>query len=535
MKEKTAQLFEKIETLIRNGKLQLAKKELALFSKSKKLQPLERINLAMFHMRLGQGYKAIRCINKELAPNEFANASIEELCEQATLAHILNQMGAQNYAHRLMAKINEATNARKLVLSSVLPELDRLMGNIYFGAYDYHQALPFYQRVLTQISNPDSYRYKLARIGVADALEGMGKSAEAIQIVSEILERTGDDQRLLRAICYQARGEYYFRQAKGEGVEHQKARADFDMASTLFDPKTDTKDFAFLNKWSGILRMEEGRMDLALEELQKSREILMASKNRPTTYFEVFYWLEKIPSYSAPVEDQMALRTHPLPSPFSVAVGKRDDRFSHISSAWLRDILCQSSSFKSEDAWHVFNGKLRPIQYAKYIEQCCNSPHFKILDLVSSLIHHPEGQLESLTDNQARAILAIVGSGSLGISQWSLIDSVYGQNFYDPISGIERINKTVEQLRKNGFDIYRKNNHYFCQLDHECHYLIPMDITPRSVYGHFKVMHQQFKRSELETLYAIKKATANIWVKEWEEQGIIQKFGVGKSSYYRFV
>ncbi len=533
MKAKNAQLFEKIETLIRNGKLQQAKKELALFSKSKKLLPLERINLAMFHMRLGQGYKAIRCINKELAPNEFPNATIEELCEQATLAHILNQMGAQNYAHRLMAKINEATETRKLVLSSVLPELDRLMGNIYFGAYDYLQALPFYQRVLTQISNPDSYRYKLARIGVADALEGMGRSCEAIEIVSEIIDRTGDDQRLLRAICFQARGEYLFR--RGHQGDDALARQDFDRAAELFDPKTDTKDFAFLNKWSGILRMKEGRQDLAQEELEKSREILLSSKNRPTTYFEVFYWLEKIETYRPPLTDKIALRSHPLPSPFCVAAGKRDNRFQNLSNPWLKKILSEVPSPSKDDSWLIENDSMVSISYAQYIKSLPIEKHGDIIDLVSSLLHYADNTLESLTDNQARALLAVVGSGSLGISQWSLIDNVYGQNFYDPISGIERINKTVEQLRKNGFDIFRKNNHYFCNIDPKRSYILPKDLNPKSVYTHFLVNHSQFKRSELEEIYSIKKATANIWVKEWEESGIIQKFGVGKSSYYKFV
>lgn len=531
MKEKTAQIFEKIESLIRNGKLQLAKKELALFSKSKKLQPLERITLAMFHMRLGQGYKAIRCINKELAPNEFPNASIEELCEQAALAHILNQMGAQNYAHRLMAKINDATQKRKLVLSSALPELDRLMGNIYFGAYDYRQALPFYQRVLTQISNPDSYRYKLARIGLADAMEGMGQSDEAISIVSEILERTGDDQRLLRAICFQARGEYHFRRNKEEDLK--KARNDFDQAAILFDPKTDTKDFAFLNKWSGILRMKENNIALAKEELSKSLEILMSSKNRPTTYFEVFYWLEQLENYTPSLGDKIALRTHPLPSPFSVAIGKVDSRFENLENPWLKQILYTKKSNENGDCWLLTDKDILSIDYSQYIKSNKKNG-LKIVDLFSCIIHHNDNTLETITENQARAILAIIGSGSLGISQWSLIDSVYGQNFYDPISGIERINKSVEQLRKNGFDIFRKNNHYFCQPEDSFLYLLPKDLNPRSIYSHFKVSHLQFKRSELETLYNIKKATANIWVKEWEDAGIIEKHGVGKSSYYRF-
>ncbi len=532
MKDNASDTFQKIEGLIRNGKLQLAKKELSLFSKSKNLRPLERIKLAMFHMRLGQSYKAIRCINKELAPTEFQTASIEELCEQATLAHILNQIGAQNYAHRLLNSINEATEKRKIVLSLILPELDRYMGNIYFGAYNYKKALPFYERVLEQIDNPDSYRYKLAKIGVADALEGMGNSKEAIEIVSDILNRTGDDQRLLRAICFQARGEYLFR--RGHGKDYANARKDFDCAAELFDQKTDTKDFAFLNKWSGILRMAEGDNDLAKQELEKSLHILQASKNRPTTYFEVFYWLEQVPHFNPELGDKIALRAHPLPSPFCTLAGKKDSRVRGLQNPWIRGLIENSNHDEKMDCWFLSDSKFEEHNYAELYQNIIEKNNLEVIDLNACLTRHSDGSFKTISENQSKALQAIIGSGSLGISQWSLIDSVYGQNFYDPISGIERINKTIEQLRKNDINIFRKNNHYFFENHFKTAIIIPKDIQTKGPYVHFKINHPQFKRKELEDIYKIKKATANIWVKDWELDGIISKHGVGKSSYYQF-
>ncbi|MCK5884327.1 MAG: tetratricopeptide repeat protein [Bacteriovoracaceae bacterium] len=533
MKETAAHIFEKIENLIRNSKLQMAKNELSLFSKSKNLRPLERIELAMFHMRLGQSYKAIRCINKELAPTEFDSASIEELCEQATLAHILNQIGAQNYAQRLLAMINEVTDKREIILSSVLPELDRYMGNIYYGAYNYQKALPFFQRVLEHTTDPDSYLYKLAKIGVADALEGMGNSKEAISIVSEILSITGDDQNLLRAICYQARGEYLFR--RGRGKDTINARIDFDQAAILFDEKTDTKDFAFLNKWSGVLRMCEGNKTLAHEELERSLQILQASKNRPTTYFEVFYWLEQLPEHTPKTDDMVALRAHPLPSPFGVLAGKIDRRIDNIQHPWIVKLLKQNKGPSQDNCWLLMDSKLEDRNYGDLYRNEIITQNMAIVDLNACLTRNTEGEYKTISENQSKALLAIIGSGSLGISQWSLIDSIYGQNFYDPISGIERINKTIEQLRRNGYDIYRKNNHYFFKISNGMNIIIPTDITTKGPYTHFAIDRPTFKRKEIEEVYCIKKATANIWVKDWELDGIIEKFGVGKSSYYKFI
>lgn len=533
MKNKVEDLLVTIENHIRNGKLQLAKKELSHFSKSKKLGPLERIKLAQFHMRLGQTYKAIRAINKELAPSEFNSATINELCEQAMLAHILNQIGAQKYAKRLLKMINEITKERNINLSSVLPELDRFMGNIHFSNYDYESALPFYERVLERIGNPESYRYNLARIGIADALDGMGKSNEAIKIVTDILAIAGSDQELLKAICYQARGEYYFR--RGKKGDNALARGDFDVAATYFDDKTDTKDYAFLNKWSGILRMEEGDTPRALVELSKSLEILQTSKNRPTTYFEVFYWLEKVPGYSAPIEDQIALRSHPLPSPFGVLAGKVDSNLDDISNPWLKKIAKNVDFNEDTNCWLITDDEIKDYPYHQLYNEVIDTDDHELIDLLGGVFKYKDSTFRTISENQSYALLSIIGSGSLGISQWSLIDNIYGQSFYDPISGIERINKTVEQLRKNGFEICRKNNHYFYTKNKGVKIIIPRDMNIKGVSGHFRIKNKKFKRIMLEETYGIKKATANIWVKNWEQDNIIKKFGVGKSSYYEFI
>lgn len=531
MSDKIVELFEKIENFIRLGKIQQAKTELAQVSKSKKLSPLERIRLALFHMRLSQAFKAIHCINKELGPSEFASASVEELCEQAVLAHLLNQMGAQNYARRLLHNIEEATKERKLSLGSTLPELDRFLGNIYFGAYDYPKALPYYERVLAQVGNPDSYRYKLAQIGVTDVLEGMGQSAEAITAVTQILERTGEDQKLLKAICYQARGEYHFRLGGAENLK--KARADFDSAAVLFDDKTDTKDFAFLNKWSGILRMQEGDQKAAKEELLKALSILQTSKNRPTTYLEVYYWLEKISDYQASLNDRIALRCYPLPCPFCNLAGKIDLRGEVRTNTWIAELFNKTAKHSEEDSWFITQDELSFINYASYYKT--HKEHKNVVDLVAGLFYPADGELYIFSENQAKALLAIVGAGSLGISQWSLIDSIYNQNFYDPISGIERINKTIEQLRKHGFKIERKDNQYFFEGIENFTILLPRDLQIKGILEHLKIHHKSFKRKDLEEIYQIKKATANTWIVEWEEKRLIEKSGVGKSSIYNLI
>ena len=68
----------------------------------------------------------------------------------------------------------------------------------------------------------------------------------------------------------------------------------------------------------------------------------------------------------------------------------------------------------------------------------------------------------------------------------------------------------------------------------EMNIIIPTDITTKGPYVHFRIGRETFKRKELEEMYKIKKATANIWVKNWEYDGHIEKHGVGKSSYYQF-
>jgi len=530
MEDKNVIIFDKIETLIRNGKIQLAKNELALFSKSKKLLPLERVRLALFHMRLGQAYKAIHCINKELAPNQFNDASTEELCEQAVLAHLLNQMGAQKYARRLLATIAECTTARKISLGTTLPDIDRFVANIYFGAYDYPNALPYFKRALSHLGNPDSYRYKLTEIGIADVLEGMGNSQKAIEMVTDIGSRTGEDQKLLKAICFQARGEYYFR--RGENDDYIQARRDFETAFTLFDEKIDTKDFAFLKKWSGLLSLHEGDEAKAHEELETALTILKTSKNRPTTYLEVFYWLEQIPSYHAPLTDKLALRCYPLSCPFSNLAGKWDEHGKVLSNSWIAQLFYKLNVSDTNNCWLIDSQNITEKSYKHFYHEEKKLLENEFIDLLAGLYFTKDEGLYIFSENQTKALLTIIGSGSLGVSQWALIDSIYDQNFYDPISGIERINKTIEQLRKHGFEITRKDNQYFFENTANITLLIPKDLHFKGILEHLKITLKTFKRKDLEEIYKIKKATANTWIVEWEEKNLIEKSGVGKSSFY---
>lgn len=310
----------------------------------------------------------------------------------------------------------------------------------------------------------------------------------------------------------------------------KKARADFDSAAVLFDDKTDTKDFAFLNKWSGIMRMQEGDWHLAKEELIKALTILQTSKNRPTTYLEVFYWLEKISDYKAPLGDQVALRCYPLPCPFCNLAGKIDPRGDVRSNAWISQLFNKLGQQTHFDSWLIQQETITEKSYSTLYKE--NQSPAPLVDLVAGLFHSAEGELYIFSENQAKALLSIIGAGSLGISQWSLIDSIYDQNFYDPISGIERINKTIEQLRKHGFIITRKDNQYFFEDEKKFSILLPKDLQFKGIIEHLKVKHQTFKRKDLEDIYKIKKATANTWIVEWEEKKIISKSGVGKSSFY---
>lgn len=520
--------FKLIEKDIRSGDFQGAHEKLKSIVSIKSLMPLDRITVALSFYRIGQSSKALKTLMKELSPNACSLASLDDLCEQAALAFILNQFGAKNSVQRILNKVNEEVELRKANLSSLLPQIDKFIGAIYLGNYNYPSAYEAYKKVTDQYPEK-RYINRLATISMADSLEGMGKSDEAIDTVKDILNRTKDNELVLKSICNQAIGEYYIKLKGDEALE--QAYDHFNKALEYLDPKSSFKDHAFLKKWLGILHYLKCDYDKALSHLLESLYMLLRDQYRPTTIFEVYYWLEQLPNFTVKLEDKLALRAHPLDSPYSILAGKLSTNKKTKLHPWIQELLRSKKRNYKKDSW-LITDKIEEIAYSSIYKSKNHKKNF--LDLTAGIYLNDDGVFKILTHNQASTLMAIIGSGSLGINQWALIDSVYNENFYNPNSGIERINKVVDQLRKLGFAISRKQNQYFFQQPDFLTIVIPRNISYSGIYRHFQIFYPRFIRSDLEKMYSIKKSTANLWIKKWEETDLIEKFGVGKSSYYQF-
>ena len=186
-------------------------------------------------------------------------------------ARFLNLLGASPYALQLAERIRPVTWSDH-----------RILGNIFLTNFEHARALPFFERMwkLCPAQERSAYAARLSRIDWADALDGVGRIAEAISAVQGV--QAESTEPYAQAMALQAQGEYLARAGK-----YSEAQEKLHQSANLFPRQDDTPDHAYLLKWQAYVEGKRGDSEQARRYFARALAILQISSQRAEAWLDV--------------------------------------------------------------------------------------------------------------------------------------------------------------------------------------------------------------------------------------------------------
>ncbi len=516
------QTKSKINNLIKTGNINRAKILIIKYARQRAVCPTDKIIIADWYKRIAQHQMAFNVLGGEIGSNELHQMSDEILYVQTTLANLLRYVGAKYYAKRIFDKIINIARLKEIKLGKAFPLFYSYLANYFLNCYDFKNAVTYCKKALICLAK-DSYKYKVMSVGLADALEGCGFTDKAIELINVTLKKTTTSDTVLLGMLYQARGEYHF---KSGNISH--ARKDFQKSWSYFGPNTRTHDVAQLAQWSGALYVMTSNHKLAKKELDLAFKILNHKYTQPSNIIAVLYWLEKISNNNLELGYRIPLRAHIVFSPYAFLLGKKYNKDSKIP---LHPWIAKQYSETENDCWLITNKDITPQKYKNVINNCRNDTNH-IVDLYSGIIWGERRHKTTiLSDIQNKCLLAILGSGLLGINKWALLDFIYRQSFFDPKIGIDRLKKLIKGGNHKPVAVIHKKNYYYADIPINTAVIIPMNTNSCGLYNYIFSQRNAFDRKYIEKTFSVHKNTALGWLKDWCDKGLVSREQTGNIKY----
>ena len=499
-----------MEKLIHAGLAAEAKLLLKKTIKQNNLNSWDIIFASKLYSWLSEPSEALGLLGKPLNADALWTASPVELCVQITLAQMLAFTGAVHLAAQIFHDVERVTVKRKIDFFEIFPQYYRTLADFRLNRGDYLEAQSYFNKVC-EIYHSSTRQYRFAAIGIADCLDGAGYTEEALLKLDLLQRELKTEDRAFAAIVAQARGEYLFRAQRWVEARHEVERS-----RTLFGEKSTTKDFAYLEKWSGALSIQEGQFSTAQRELEESLQILTQPHSQPLAALQVIYWMEQVPGLHVPNGLRTALRCHPCFSHYAWLVGSARIGYGLRPHPWIS----ARRPAEAVQAWEVSADDIRPVEPSLWLRQAWSGDLYPDwLDLRAGL-RKKSDIVQVLTEVQIRLLTCLIGAGSLGEHEWVLIESIYGQEFADFESARERLKSLVREIRVQGFQVIRRKNFYFYEFDRQS-VLIPSDLCSRGPTVLLGIIRPHFTRREVEQIFKISSRTANSWIEEWLRKGLV--------------
>ena len=239
-----------IEDLVQKRELKAAKKAISTYLKREKDQVSAKIQASEWLRRLGLFKNALKVLGE--LDFDMRSVSPESDKLKVAAAHILNMLGANDFALTLIENV-ELRKTEDLGLA----------GKIYLNDFNFKKAENFFSRMVDSDHDPESYRSRLDKISLADALMGLNKFKEAFAIVKEI--EGNSSEPLIKGICLQARGEYL-----AQVGEFEQAEDCLKLAQNYFPSRGKYCRFCLSFQMASFCRREIGRSLSRKEALLQS-------------------------------------------------------------------------------------------------------------------------------------------------------------------------------------------------------------------------------------------------------------------------
>ncbi len=275
----TESLEVRIENTVRAREVADARKLIRRFLREEKNRFPAVLKSCEWFRRLGLFREAYLLV----APKSWNLTRLAESPERTEpllwAAYFLDLQGASLYAQKILDRIPLTTLPSLAVAGTIR------MSNRSFGeAIDAFEA--YFRKTAGDADKLESYAHKMHRISLADSYAGLGRFPDAHRELDSVIP--GPDDRFLRGILHQARGEYFALASRP-----LESLRELDAALTFFPTTERTVDFAFLQKWRGWALSILGKKAEASSAFSEALAVLGKPDHRPEMILDCLYWMDR--------------------------------------------------------------------------------------------------------------------------------------------------------------------------------------------------------------------------------------------------
>lgn len=271
-------LIDRIESAVRDRRLEEARKLLRLYLRQEKNRYPARTRAAEWLRRLGQFREAYLLMAPKLW--NFSRANVDPELGESFLwaAYFLNLQGATEYAVQILEQIRPQTAAGYSRVATI--QMSNGNGEAAIAAFTR------YFEIIEGLGAPETYAQRMLRISFADAYAAAGKFPDAFAALARVRPEPGET--FLQGILHQATGEYHARNGN-----FPVALSEMEKARALFPVGEQTVDAAFLEKWFGYALASVGRTAEAKRAFAIAEEILAKPDHSPEMRLDLYYWMQR--------------------------------------------------------------------------------------------------------------------------------------------------------------------------------------------------------------------------------------------------
>jgi len=518
-KEKIAKYFEQIPKYLRDGKHNQTKQVIGKVLKLGPFSEAQKNLISQWQLMVGENLQAIKTIGAELSLEELENATSVTLLLQFRLAFLLVSMGAPYSARRISEKVLSIAEAKNIKMGELFDRYPLMLIVLYRQLGMEETALEAADQAL-QFYPPDHFLYYHVIINQADLLRGKKQFSQVVNLTTKYLNQDLKNLEMVKFGLWRSQAETHL----GQG-DNSAAMECLTKAQEILPQKANMIEALVLKRCLGECFYNQNNFSKAEQYFCQALDQHQVNHLNAKMILANLYWLFQIPGLENKKYGlgwQISLACHPCNSAYSYLVGKKYiPELSYPLPQLFLERYQQKFPNNKNDCWVIS----KTIQAKSYEEFSPNlaamAGKAAIIDLYSGIVFK-EGKLcEVLSETKLRAIAAIMASGALGCSKWTLMDLVYREGPFDQLLLEDRIKNLLSQIKASGIKIKRKKNFYYFQDYEKFQIILPMGVATLRPYLFLASMHPIFNRQDIEELFSIHRATANRWLKEWREQDLI--------------
>jgi hypothetical protein len=509
--------------LMSNGQVQEALNLLDRFQRKHKIDGEDRLMLAKLYKGLAMNDKSIKALGPIIQPNIGDELSQSEIDLAITQARMIAFAGCKYLAAKLYKQLIEY-----LVVSKKAYTGEDVIFLFHFYAHNLLDRFEIpearktaelfklkFNTALKEKKVNDRGLFFLHELFVRLTLnEGnYASSHEHLNLLDGVLS---ENEKHWKAISLNRRAQAYLYQ-----LDYKNAWKTLQLTGTLIqeNPGAFPAEEIYWYQLMAQYWIELGDKETAFTFLQT---LLKRSKNYklgPNLIVTGLLHLEKIAPDFLNIGEKIAIRNHPNCVLVTYLAGRAlGDKSTSDLPPWT---LKKLPAYSDNNCWQVVGQEILPKDYARereFIISTIQNKNKSILDLVSGVFATESGII-LLSDIQHRALLAMAGSGQLGIDKWSLMEFVYRQSFVNIQSGLDRVAKIIQSLRKLGFAISLEENQYTVEISSFKNIFLPMIWHNIGLWNLAKTANGAVDLVLLKKTLGVKNTTAQNWVNNWRELG----------------